>query len=250
MKNVPEGARTMRDIASENLAAMPTREFSEVVALNGGWPKREPLNLRFLGKHGGCQQVVFDSEKGLTIPGLLWKPIGQIRGGVVLATEHGKHAAMAEFGVDALLKAGLTVLAIDPRGLGELKGLDVRLMTYLGTADAFAMATDLCAAADAIRTITPNVSIVGSGPAAAQAALFAALMDPSIESVAGLNGMKSYLELLDLPLAQYDPDGLALQPRANCGAPLEHLRTLVKCRSLWTFGSDPIPDLVNWLTRK
>ncbi len=250
MPEVPKGAKTMRDIARLNLASVAERSFDAIVALNGGLPVRDALNLKVVGNSSSGQQVTFASEKGLTIPGLLWKPVGEIKGGVVLVTEHGKQAAMAELGVDAMLTAGYAVLAIDPRGIGELKGLDIRLMTYLGTADSFAMATDVCAAVDALRTMCHSVSVVSSGTAASQAAIFASLIDPTIEAVAGLNGMKSYLELLDLPLAQFEPDGLSLQPMANCGTTLEHLRSLVKCRSLWTYGSDPMPDLVKWLGAK
>jgi hypothetical protein len=100
------------------------------------------------------------------------------------------------------------------------------------------MATDTCAAVEALRSITPKVTVLGSGSAGAQVAMFAGLMDPSISGIAGLQGMKSYVECLDLPLGQQNMDGFMLQPRANNGATLDHLRSLVKCKSVWSFVGD------------
>lgn len=247
LPEIPQGAKTMRDIARENLSSVPKRGFDAVVALNGGLPRIGPATRRFIDAGGPCQGVLIETGDGLTVPGLLWKPAGRVRGGAVLVSDHGKHEAFRKFDIGWLLEAGFAALALDPRGIGELRGLDVRLMTYLGTAPSFAMAGDVCAAALALRTQAPKVALVGAGPAAAQAVLFAALMDPKIEAVAGLNGMRSYLELLDLPTAQYEPNGLALQPRADCGTPLEHLRSLVASRSLWTFGGELMPNLAQWL---
>lgn len=249
LPEVPAGAATLRDIARENLRQSPKVDFAQVIALNGGLPICEELNFRVVGRHGECTQVAFSPEKGITIPGLLWEPPSPVLGGAVLATEKGKNAAFVEFGVGALLEAGFAALAVDPRGIGELRGLDIRLMTYLGIAAPFAMAVDLRAAAEALRAVAPKVAVVGCGPGAAQAALFASLMDPQIAAVAGLNGMRSFVELIDLPPAQYEMEGLPLFPRANCGPSLERLRSLVSCPTLWTFGSDPMPDLADWLGR-
>jgi cephalosporin-C deacetylase-like acetyl esterase len=235
---VPNNIKTMRDIARENLAHVADASFADVVALNGGLPKRAPLSLKLLPSIGDHQAVTFQSEAGLTIPGLLWKPKGTPKAGVVLVSENGKIAAEKEFDVLSLVKAGYAVLAIDVRGVGELTGLDLRLMIYLGTSCAFAMATDACAAVDALRAITPKVAVVGSGSAGSQVAMFAGLMDPTISGVAGLQGMKSYVECLNLPLAQYNMDGFMLQPRANNGATLDHLRSLVKCKKVWSFTGD------------
>jgi len=161
---------------------------------------------------------------------------------VVLVSESGKVAAEKEFEVPALVAAGYVCLAIDARGTGELQGLDIRLMTYLGTAPAFAMAVDTIAAAQAVRQYSPRVAVVGSGLGGAQAVLFAALMDPSITYVAGLQGMKSYQEVLSFPTEDKGVNYLALYPRANYGPSLDALKAMVKCQADWSAHGEPTPD--------
>jgi hypothetical protein len=166
----------------------------------------------------------------------------------VLVSEGGKIAAAKEFNVPALLAAGCACLAIDARGTGELQGLDIRLMTYLGTAPAFAMAVDAVAAVEAMRSYSPKIAVLGAGLGGAQVPMFTALMDPSIAYVAGLQGMKSHLEVLDLPEEDKGVNYFAIQPRANSGAPLEALKALVKCPADWSAQGERDPDLMSHLT--
>jgi cephalosporin-C deacetylase-like acetyl esterase len=211
-------------------------------------PKRASLNFKVISTEGRKSAVTFQSEPGLTIPGLLWLPEGTPKGAVVMVSEGGKIAAAKEFDVPALLAAGCACLAIDTRGTGELQGLDIRLMTYLGTAPVFAMAVDVLAAVEAMRRYSPKIAVVGTGLGGAQVPLFTALMDPSIAYVAGLQGMKSYSEVLDLPEEDKGVDYFAIQPRANSGAPLEALRALVKCPADWSAQGEKDPDLISHLT--
>ena len=110
---VPDKLKTMRDIARENLAASKPASFDDFVRLNGGLPKRVPLNFKVLATTGSKSAVTFQSEPGLTIPGLLWQPPGAPKGAVVLVSENGKIAAEKEFGIPALLASGYACLAID-----------------------------------------------------------------------------------------------------------------------------------------
>jgi len=245
---VPKGSKTMRDIARENLAAASPVSFAEVVRLNGGIPKRVSLNFKVISTEGRKSAVTFQSEAGLTIPGLLWLPEGTPKGAVVLVSEGGKIAAAKEFDVPALLTAGCACLAIDTRGTGELQGLDIRLMTYLGTAPAFAMAIDAVAAVEAMRKYSQKVAVMGAGLGGAQVPMFTALMDPSIAYVAGLQGIKSYSEVLDLPEEDKGVNYFTIQPRANFSGPLEALKALVKCPADWTAHGEKDPDLVGPLT--
>jgi hypothetical protein len=238
----------MRDIARENLATASPVSFAEVVRLNGGMPKRAALNFKILSAEGRKSAVTFQSEPGLTIPGLLWLPEGTPKGAVVLVSEGGKIAAAKEFNVPALLAAGYACLAIDARGTGELEGLDIRLMTYLGTAPAFAMAVDALAAVEVMHTYSPKVAVAGAGLGGAQVPMFTALMDSSISYVAGLRGMKSYSEVLNLPEEDKGVNYFAIQPRANSGAPLGALKALVKCPADWSAQGEKDPDLVSHLT--
>jgi cephalosporin-C deacetylase-like acetyl esterase len=244
LPQVPKGSKTMRDIARENLATAGPVSFADVVRLNGGVPKRASLDFKVISTDGRKSAVTFQSEPGLTIPGLLWLPEGTPKGAVVLVSEGGKIAAATEFDVPALLAAGYACLAIDARGTGELQGLDIRLMTYLGTAPAFAMAVDALAAVEAMRRYSPKMAVLGAGLGGAQVPLFTALMDPSITYVAGLQGMKSYSEVLDLPEEDKGVNYFAIQPCANSGAPLETLKALVKCPADWNAQGERDPDLV------
>ncbi len=244
LPHVPAGLKTMRDIARENLAMASPVSFADVVRLNGGMPKRAPLNFKVLSTEGPKSAVTFESEPGLTIPGLLWLPEGPSKGAVVLVSEGGKIAAKKEFNVPALVSAGYACLAIDARGTGELQDLDIRLMTYLGTAPAFAMAVDAVAAVEAMRRHLPKIAVVGAGLGGAQVPMFTALMDSSVAYVAGLQGMKSYSEVLNLPEEDKDVNYFAIQPRGNYGAPLEALKALVKCPADWSARGEQDPDLV------
>ena len=249
LPNEADKFKTMRDIARENLADSHPASFDDFVRLNGGLPKRAPLSFKVLRTSGSKSAVTFQSEPRLTIPGLLWQPPGPPKGAVVLISEHGKIAAEKEFDIPALVAAGYVCLAMDARGVGELKGLDIRLMTYLGTAPAFAMAVDAVAAAEAMERYSSNVAVIGSGLGGAQVPLFAALVKPSIAYVAGLQGMKTYDDVLDFPKEDHNVDYLAIQPRANYAPTLEALRAMVKCPADWSVRGDADPDWKSRLPR-
>jgi dienelactone hydrolase len=244
----PAGLKTMRDIAAERLSRAMPRSFAEVVALNGGMPAASPLNARVLAESASDPHkrfVAFDSEPGLTVPGVLLLPAGTPRSAVILISEKGKAAAPREFNADALLSAGVACLSIDVRGVGELPGLDDRLMAYLGTADAFAMGWDAARASRALQDLAPtfslppglHIGVAGRGPCAAQAAMFAALMEPDLSFVAGFDGIRDYADCF-LPGVPAD----AIQFRASLSAPLAHLRSLVLQPAYWRFRDETGPD--------
>ncbi len=245
----PPKLRTVRDLNVERLALAAPRTFSEVAALNGGLPPPTPLNPRTVSTSASTSRTLylsFDSEPGLTIPCVLHLPDGEPRAAVILISENGKAAAPREFNTGALLSKGIACFAIDARGTGELPGLDLRLMAYLGTSPAFAMGFDAARAARALRELAPSLSvpsdlrigIAGRGPCAAQAAMFAALIDPTaIAFVAGFDGIRDYADCMrpGIPAA-------AIQFRAADSAPLPHLRSLVHQPAAWHFRGDPATD--------
>jgi hypothetical protein len=128
--------------------------------------------------------------------------------------------------------------------LGELKGLDLRLATYLGQAPAFGMGWDITRAIAALAPETAKIAVVGRGPAAGQAALAAALIEPRIRFVAGLATLREFADAFreDVPL-------LAIQPRANYAPSLSKLRSLVKAKTVWSFLGQPDPDWAGALIR-
>ena len=243
MPVVPPGLKTMRDIAKENLGAAKSGDWKAVVKLNGGIPATAPLNFRVVPEEGGKSAVTFQSEKGLTIPGLLWLPQGTPKAAVVLVSENGKIGAEKEFDIPSLVSAGYACLAIDARGTGELQGLDIRLMTYLGTAPAFAMAVDTVAAVKAMKRYASKVAVLGMGLGGAQVPMYAALMDPSIAYVAGLQGIGSFMDELSFPLADEGVNYFAITPRANYGASLDVLKAMVKCPADWSVSGAKDPDV-------
>jgi cephalosporin-C deacetylase-like acetyl esterase len=244
LAEAPASATTMRDVARGSLAEAKARTWEEVVALNGGLPERTPLQVSSVVNRTdvGPVRVTFESEPGLTIPGILRSPDGHARAALVLVSEKGKSGAIEDFPVEALLAAGFATLSIDVRGFGELPGLDPRLMAYLGTADAFAMGWDAARAAEAMIGSFERVGVIGKGPCGAQVAMFAALMEPKISFVAGLEGLRGYEDGFDDAVPTY-----SIQPRAAHGAPLSHSRSLVRVPALWHFRGDPEVDLLGAL---
>jgi hypothetical protein len=226
----------------------PPPSVAEYVRLNGGLPAAVPGDVKRLDEKDGEVRLTLVSEPGLIIPALYWPAAGEAKALAVFVTEKGKAAAAEEFGIGKLRRAGIACLAVDPRGIGELKGLELRFTTYLGQAPAFGMGWDIVRAAAALGAENPKIAIIGRGPAAGQAALAAALLEPRIGFVAGLSTLESYADAFndDVPL-------LAVQPRANYAPALAGLRNLVKAEKFWSFGSAPEPDwaaaLIRWAQR-
>jgi dienelactone hydrolase len=242
----PAGLMTMRDIAWAMFdRPSPAVSAADYIRLNGGLPAAVPGDVKRLDENGGKVRLTLISEPGLTIPGVYWPAEGAAGALAVLVTEKGKDAAAEEFGVEKLRKAGIACLAVDPRGIGELKALELRFTTYLGQSPAFGMGWDVVRAVAALGAEIPKIAVIGRGPAAGQAALNAALIEPRIGFVAGLSTLEAWTDAFkdDVPL-------LAIQPRANYAPTLAGLRGLVKAEKIWSFGAAPEPDwaaaLIRW----
>ena len=237
---------TMRGIAQsmfKQQAAGGTA--ADYIRLNGGLPVVVPAELKRLEESEGKVRCTFVSDAGLTVPAIFWPAKGTAKAFVVLITEDGKSEAADEFGVEKLRESGIACLAIDPRGLGELKGLDLRLATYLGQAPAFGMGWDISRAIAALAPEKTKIAVIGRGPTAGQAALAAALIEPRIRFVAGLATLKEFSDAFS-----DDVPPLAIQPRANYAPSLSKLRSLVKAEMVWSYLGQPIPDwaavLIHW----
>jgi dienelactone hydrolase len=227
------GSATGATIRAKDRASV-VRDF---VRLNGGRPAAVDLQLKRLDEAGGKVRCTFLSESGLTVPAICWEARGTAKAFVVLVTDEGKGEAAGEFDVERLRAAGIACAAIDPRGLGELKGLELRFTTYLGQAPAYGMGWDITRAIAALAPETAKIAVVGRGSAAGQAALAAALVEPRVGFVAGLATLQEFTDAFrdDVPL-------IAIQPRANYSPPLSELRGQVKALAVWSFIGDPDPD--------
>jgi hypothetical protein len=247
--------QTMRGIAEAMFA--PTGAGAEArrggsvedfIKLNGGLPVEVPAEVKEIGESEGHRRVTFVSEPGLVLPAVVWPAKGEARAIVVLVSDIGKGQAAEAFPVARLQKAGIMCIALDPRGLGETKGLDLRLQTYLGQAPAFGMGWDIVRAISALGPSGPKVAVVGRGPAAGLAALTAGLIKTGIGFVAGIGTLKEFADAFrdDVPL-------IAVQPRANYAPSLPRLRSLVKAETVWSFLGEKDPDwttaLVRWAAK-
>jgi dienelactone hydrolase len=238
-------ARAMFEEGSAGAEARIAGTAADYIALNGGLPAVVPAAVREIDAAGGKRRAVFVSEEGLTLPVLIWHPEGETKAVVLLASDRGKSAATEEFPVERLRRAGILVIAIDPRGLGETRGLNLRFQTYLGQSPAFGMGWDITRAIAAFAPDGLPVAVVGRGPAAGQAALVAALLEPRVGFVAGLETLREFQDAFrdDVPL-------IAVQPRANDAPSLLRLRALVEAESVWSFLDEPEPDWAGALVRR
>jgi dienelactone hydrolase len=243
----PQNTLTMRGIA-EGMFHEPIRgkTWDDFVRLNGGLPAAVPPELKALGDAGekGKFRYTFVSEPGITLPAVAWLAQDKPKAFVVLVSESGKKQAEEEFEARKLRKAGLACVAVDPRGLGELKDIDLRLTTYLGQSPAFGMGWDVTRAVAAFVPEGVKVAVIGRGLAAGQAALAAALGEPRIGFVAGLGTLKEFQDAF-----RDDVPWLAIQPRATYAPALSDLRAMVKAEVIWSFLGDKEPDWAGALVR-
>ena len=230
----------------EQNGGLPPGGPSHVVALDAaGREVALPANGgEVKQRHGGKLFVTYESEPGLTIPGILWLPDGAPRAAVVLVADAGKSTADLRFTVSKLLLGGIACFAIDPRGFGELSGLDLRLLVYRNQAPAFAAAVDVQRAVEIVRPLAAKVAVVGDGPAASLAALAAAHLTRDLGAVVGRDAMHEFADAFSesIPL-------LAIQPQADLLPPLSKLRADLQVPALWNFPGDRAFDLFSTLLR-
>jgi dienelactone hydrolase len=261
-KSAAPGLTSMRDLAVAKLQAamkraLPAGEdaIASYVAFNGGLPHGAATKVVVHDETGAAVEfprspadaeklagrkffLTFESEPGLVVPGVLWLPRAAPRGAVVLVSDAGKATAEPTFNVSKLVLGGFACLAIDPRGLGELDGIDLRLLVYRNQSPAFAAAIDVNRALELMRSIAPRIGVVADGPTSSLAALDAALVTPDVSAVIGRNSMREFSDAFDdkVPLT-------ALQPQADLLAPLSRLRADLKAPAFWTYAGDRGFDL-------
>ncbi len=237
---------TMTEIAREAFAkSSPAAKggFADFVRLNGGMPAAAPgADVKEVAGAEGRRRVTFVSEKGLTLPAVVYPAEGAPKAVAVLMSDQGKAGAAEEFAVERLRKAGVLCIALDPRGLGETRGLELRFTTYLGQSPAFGMGFDATRAVEALAPAGLKAAVVGRGASAGQAALFAALMAPErFGYVAGLDT----LERFEHAFEDFVPN-MAIQPRANYAPPLARLRSQAKATAVWSFLGRAVPE-AKWI---
>ncbi len=205
------GERTMRDLSKEYLAQAPIQATWEQIAqVNGGLPEPSDLNVRGAGT-GSKRYVIFESEPGLQTPGILLLPAGQAKGIRIVASDHGKAEELASHPPD--MSDGYATLILDVLGTGELSGIEMRYAVYAGRSVAFTAGWQIARAVAVLHGFSDHVEVVGRGPLSSQAAMYAALMKPTIAKTTGLECLHTWADVFDDGITDY-----AVQPRAHlCG---------------------------------
>ncbi len=223
----PAGERTMRDLTRESLTQAPaTVPAGRVFEVNGGLPANHLLFYTEMGK-GPKRPVVIVAESGLSIPGVLFLPKGKPKAVRIVVADVGKAREIERQAPD--VSGGTAILYLDTLGVGELAEVNLRYAIYLGTSVAFTAGWQIARAAEAMRRFSPNVEVVGQGPFASQAALYAGLMDPTLASVEGFECLRRWEDVFDRNLSP-----LIVQPRAHLLGSLDNLRARV-VKGKWHF---------------
>jgi dienelactone hydrolase len=219
------GERTMRDLSQEYLANAPaTISLDEVFRINGGVPEKAALKYRELGV-GSRRQVILEPQPGLQIPGILVVPPGRIKAVNIVVDDSGK----AESSQSVQAADGVAVLYLDTLGIGELSGVEMRYSVYMGASIPYLDGWQIVRAAEAMRRYSTNIHVIGHGPIASQAAMYAGLMDQSFAEVLGTDCLRTWSDVFKTGTSDY-----AVQPRAHLCGSLDNLRAMVK-HGHWEF---------------
>jgi len=179
----------------------------------GPFPPKSPLQTRLFNQvwEDGmmAERITFQSEEGITIPGLFIMPEewNHPVPFVIYAGEWGKKQGIHSGLIEKMVQAGFGVLAIDVRGVGETATSDFEAATNLLMMDRplFGQRVlDVVRAVDFIWErcyIAPQIdkgrlAIIGEGVGGLWS-LFAAALDGRVAAVAAQDALFSYTALLN-----------------------------------------------------
>jgi pimeloyl-ACP methyl ester carboxylesterase len=186
--------------------------IAAVKNLLGPFPERTLVNDRIFNQtlYEGvfAERVVFESEPGIVIPAIFAAPAqwAEYVPVVVYVDEWGKATGLKNGVIDALLKAGLAVFAIDVRGVGETATTDFEATTNALMTDRPLFGQRVCDVLRAVdclwRRIYISVQIdkgriacLGRG-AGGLLALYAATLDKRLAATAMWEAPVSYKTLI------------------------------------------------------
>ena len=182
-------------------------------AILGPFPQQIPLQTRLVNQVWGdglmAERISFESEEGITIPGLLILPAQWERplAITVYIGEWGKNQGLQSGIIDTLVQSGYGVLAIDVRGVGETATSDFEAATNSLMMDRplFGQRVlDVIRAVDFIWErcyIAPQIDkgkiiLVGEGVGGLWG-LYAAALDRRVAAVVAKDTIYSYLQLIN-----------------------------------------------------
>jgi hypothetical protein len=156
------------------------------------------------------ERILFQTEPGITVPGLLFVPVRGARGGVTIWLDPRGKAFGAEPGgaiENRVLGQAETILALDVRGWGESappgsprSGYGAWYQTFmraylLGRSIIGMQAEDVLAVAARMRARFPDVRLHGMQPAGGALALYAGVLDPAVGGVSTETPVEPYLSM-------------------------------------------------------
>jgi dienelactone hydrolase len=226
----PLKERTMRDLSKEYLVnAAKETSVEEAMKVNGGVPAKGDLKYSENG-NGTTRSITFESEPGLVTPGILLIQKDTNAFVTIFVSDDGKVAEMVRQVRVTDRRIGFRgSLFLDVLGTGELSEFDLRFPVYAGRSVAFTAGIQIARAAELMAKYSKRIEVVGRGPMASQAAMYAALMNPSIAKTTGIDCLPAWEDVFK--------DGvldIAVQPRAHLLGTLENLRGKVK-NGEWEF---------------
>jgi cephalosporin-C deacetylase-like acetyl esterase len=211
------GTRTVRELTRDiarKLAVQRQREQASK-PLNAA-AIRKALQMRTLAKGPVANSKGKSNQDGVSVerldlPAVLYVPAGGSKEAVVFASSAGKESSSLGSSALQLAQGGKVVLAVDPRGMGEVgpvrkTGGYAALYQMsargwlLNESLAGMQVNDVLAAMRYLRTRkeakSAKVHVVGQGTAG-PIALLAAAIDGKVESVTTENAIRSYMDLLE-----------------------------------------------------
>jgi dienelactone hydrolase len=196
----PPKPEMLRQTLREALGIPPMNREGEAPA------EPKPIQRRI---EGGAliERLEWHMPDGIPIPALRVGPPGAVNGVVLAVADGGKESLLHHAGIRAAVEAGLTVVAIDVRGTGELAmkkpGFVFATSLLLGENFVGRQALDLLASRRTLAALPEfkgkPIGLVGVGPYMAQAATYAAALDEQFAWLVADGGFVSFRSFLDRP---------------------------------------------------
>jgi dienelactone hydrolase len=186
--------------------------LDRIPSVIGPWPERTPIskNRIFNRVQTGnviAERVVFDSEAGIEVPALFfrpnqWKAPSPV---IVYLDEWGKETGLANGMIEALLATQFAVLALDVRGVGETAASEFEATTNALMTDRPLFGQRVWDVLEAVRRLRQGgyvsgfvdrawIGCIGRG-AGALLALYAAALEESVAAVSLWQSPISYHSL-------------------------------------------------------
>ena len=196
----PGIVETVRGLAAE----LPEKRSSGSLEQRMHWPAAPPIAPPRISD-ARVQRVVIPSENGLPLPAFLLRPEGDVHGLLVAADDRGKEAIASQLPFDDILRSGWAVLAVDPRGIGELAtskmGWVAAVSLLLNENFVGRQAFDMARAVELAHEAFPDkpVGIYTNGSDVSLAGAYVVAHCPELRFYVLQNGFASYRQFFDRP---------------------------------------------------